>query len=157
MGQGMSETWTDAKVEQLTKLWAEGFSFSAIGEQLGLNRNQVCGKINRLQLPEPEKKMNNPRGVSHVVRKRRVETRQKTLYELFVPRSADDLADKSLNVSFDDIDRATQCVFPFGDGPFVFCGHPKAEGSSYCEGHHLICWEPARRDYQKRPTFSVWA
>lgn len=27
------------------------------------------------------------------------------------------------------------CRWPFGDGPFTFCGHPKAFGSSYCEHH----------------------
>ncbi len=27
------------------------------------------------------------------------------------------------------------CRFPYGDGPFTFCGHPKMEGQSWCESH----------------------
>lgn len=32
----------------------------------------------------------------------------------------------------------SDCRYPFGEGPFAFCGHPKQEGSSYCFAHfHL--------------------
>jgi hypothetical protein len=29
-----------------------------------------------------------------------------------------------------------ECHFPYGTGPYTFCGLPKLEGRSYC-GHHL--------------------
>jgi hypothetical protein len=25
------------------------------------------------------------------------------------------------------------------DAPFLFCGEPQMAGSSYCEGHHMVC------------------
>jgi hypothetical protein len=25
------------------------------------------------------------------------------------------------------------------DAPFLFCGEPQMDGSSYCEGHHWLC------------------
>ena len=58
--------WTADRVEQLTRLWAEGFSARQIAEKLGggVTRNAVIGKAHRLHLqrgaepvevvPEPE-------------------------------------------------------------------------------------------------------
>ena len=33
-----------------------------------------------------------------------------------------------------------ECRWPFGDGPFLFCGDPAQDNSSYCSGHHAIAW-----------------
>ncbi len=32
------------------------------------------------------------------------------------------------------------CRYAFGDGPFLFCGDPKQDKSSYCVHHHRACW-----------------
>jgi GcrA cell cycle regulator len=43
--------WTDERVEQLRKLWAEGLSASQIAAQMGgVTRNAVIGKVHRLKL-----------------------------------------------------------------------------------------------------------
>lgn len=43
--------WTADRVEQLTRLWAEGFSARQIAEKLGgVTRNAVIGKAHRLNL-----------------------------------------------------------------------------------------------------------
>lgn len=34
------------------------------------------------------------------------------------------------------------CRFPFGEGPFLFCGDPVQGKSSYCAHHHAICYSP---------------
>ncbi|MDF1608762.1 GcrA family cell cycle regulator [Hoeflea sp. YIM 152468] len=45
-------SWTDERVERLTKLWADGLSASQIAAQLGgVSRNAVIGKVHRLNLP----------------------------------------------------------------------------------------------------------
>ena len=45
-------SWTDERVEQLKKLWAEGLSASQIAAQIGgVSRNAVIGKVHRLNLP----------------------------------------------------------------------------------------------------------
>lgn len=36
------------------------------------------------------------------------------------------------------------CRFPFGEGPFLFCGDPVQGRSSYCAHHHDICWDRVR-------------
>jgi GcrA cell cycle regulator len=46
-----SMNWTDERVEQLRKLWAEGLSASQIAAQMGgVTRNAVIGKVHRLKL-----------------------------------------------------------------------------------------------------------
>lgn len=44
-------SWTDERVAELSKLWAEGLSASQIANQLGgVTRNAVIGKVHRLGL-----------------------------------------------------------------------------------------------------------
>src|ERR671912_55021 len=44
-------SWTDERVELLTKLWSDGLSASQIaGELGGITRNAVIGKVHRLKL-----------------------------------------------------------------------------------------------------------
>lgn len=31
------------------------------------------------------------------------------------------------------------CRYPYGDRPYLFCGHPKMDGSSYCVPHFHLC------------------
>ena len=56
---GAKMPWTDDRVEQLKKLWAEGLSASQIAGRLGqgVTRNAVIGKVLRLNLsgraPQP--------------------------------------------------------------------------------------------------------
>ena len=43
--------WSDAAVERLRQLWAEGHSTSAIGRMMACSKSAVVGKAHRLQLP----------------------------------------------------------------------------------------------------------
>lgn len=52
-------TWTPERIDELTRLWDEGQSASAIGKQLGISKNAVVGKAHRLKLaarPSPIRK-----------------------------------------------------------------------------------------------------
>ena len=51
-------TWTEERIEVLTKLWAEGLSASQIAAELGggASRNAVLGKAHRLGLVRHETK-----------------------------------------------------------------------------------------------------
>ena len=37
------------------------------------------------------------------------------------------------------------CKWASGDGPFVFCNRPVAEGLPYCRGHAALAYRPAER------------
>jgi len=43
--------WTEARIEQLSALFAGGMSASRIAAELGITRNAVIGKMHRLRLP----------------------------------------------------------------------------------------------------------
>jgi hypothetical protein len=49
------DTWADAAMtDRLRQLWAEGYSAGRIGDLMGLNKNQVIGRVHRLNLPQRE-------------------------------------------------------------------------------------------------------
>lgn len=68
-------------------------------------------------------------------------SRTKTLYEMFVPRPANDLSEIALHIPFIDL-QPGHCKFPFGDGPFTFCGHARFDSGPYCGPHTLLCTGP---------------
>jgi GcrA cell cycle regulator len=43
-------TWTEERIEQLTRLWEEGITTAEIGRQIGVTKNAVIGKVHRLGL-----------------------------------------------------------------------------------------------------------
>ncbi len=43
-------TWTDDQIRRLGELWIQGLSAARIGEQLGVSRGAVLGKLSRLGL-----------------------------------------------------------------------------------------------------------
>lgn len=48
------------------------------------------------------------------------------------------------NVALMDLGKH-ECRYPYGDGPFTFCGH-STDGGSYCAGHKALCYlEPKQR------------
>lgn len=50
--------WTDERIAELTRLWSDGLSATRIAVVMGLqSRQMVIGKVNRLELPPPAKKL----------------------------------------------------------------------------------------------------
>jgi GcrA cell cycle regulator len=64
METGIRMSWTDERIEQLTKMWEGGSTASQIAEELGgVSRNAVIGKAHRLGLkarPSPVKPNDKP-------------------------------------------------------------------------------------------------
>ncbi len=44
-------SWTDERINELTRLWQQGLSASEIGKRLGVSKNSIVGKAHRLNLP----------------------------------------------------------------------------------------------------------
>lgn len=44
-------SWTDERIQELSRLWQAGLSASEIGKRLGISKNAVVGKAHRLNLP----------------------------------------------------------------------------------------------------------
>ena len=43
-------TWTEERIEQLTRLWEEGVTTAEIGRRIGVTKNAVIGKVHRIGL-----------------------------------------------------------------------------------------------------------
>lgn len=163
--------WTDERVEQLKKLWAEGLSASQIAGRLGgVTRNAVIGKVHRLGLSgrattsRMKSHRARPRAVASNPAKRPVAKSRfgtvgnpalRALYspdaETYVPPAEEvviPLAErKSLQMLTEN-----SCRWPIGDPQtpdFHFCNHTKVPGLSYCEHHARRAYQPPqprRRD-----------
>ena len=106
-------TWTADRIDQLTKLWNEGVPAKEIGRRIGVTKNMVIGKANRLSLP--------PRA-----------TRRETRAGHWTNRArAQILVDTPL------------CFWPLGhpgDSDFHYCGEQPEPGKPYCTKHCKIAY-----------------
>lgn len=48
------ETWNSERIEQLKRCFQAGLSSSQIAREMGVTRNAVIGKVNRLGLSRPK-------------------------------------------------------------------------------------------------------
>ena len=136
-------SWTEDRVELLTKLWAEGLSCSQIATELrGLTRSAVIGKVHRLKLPgrkehraevrpaKPPRKRYRRTGFGTYIKKTEL---------IAVPIPAIDdfqipLEQRKTLVQLED----HHCRWPVGEpaeSTFFFCGADKVENIPYCAGH----------------------
>jgi hypothetical protein len=145
--------------QELVDAFKGGLTYAQLAEKFGITRGQVSGKLFRLGLTEHSGRMSaeerRERHREALVRfraKRKLEGKTRKAAWLADPnfkptwakKPSSDLFDSALRVSLVDIE-PHQCRYPYGDGPFTFCGHGKAEGSSYCAPHRLLCTEPHGR------------
>jgi len=140
--------WTDDKTEALKSMWADGCSGGEIADSFGITRNAVCGKIHRLGLPlrqthngrwykktseeiEAAKRRKNGR------RKERRHAMQATITKPIGrprPTVCEEVVPRHLILA--ELE-PHHCRWPYGTGPYTFCGLDQYEGSSYCLGHLL--------------------
>ena len=160
-------SWTDERVEQLSKLWLEGRSASQIAAELGLGitRNAVIGKVHRLGLagrakvvtPQPavvRPKAKAPAGAAPDIAKPgeaepvvvplRTVMAPAPVYEVALPTTE--------RVTIMEL-RETSCRWPMGDpsqAEFRFCGAKTGVGAGpYCATHARLAFQPTqdrRRD-----------
>lgn len=149
-------SWTEARVETLKAMWANGSSASEIATALGgISRNSVIGKVHRSGLPARRQRQSAPkpsaslsprplrklqRVSAQAVKKRRDEAKLPPAPIVQAPM----LAPNARRLSILDLTEHT-CKFPLGDPKekgFAFCGAYKpANGSPYCDFHHFRCYQ----------------
>lgn len=161
--------WTQQLIAEITELWKTQ-SARAIAEiinqrhGLALTRCSVIGKLHRLGLSVENKTEVHPltRANPGIPASRR--NRNLTPILKIIPgfkslriikttfREAEPLRCVPLepkHISLNDIEHG-ECLFPFGDGPFTFCGHTTRDGSNYCASHHFLCRVQTERQREGR-------
>jgi GcrA cell cycle regulator len=156
--------WTDERVAQLTKLWADGLSASQIAAELGgITRNAVIGKVHRLGLSgrakSPSSSSPRPRKArsSGMMRVSRPSMRGNTAlaydYDLEPEPELIEIPMEQRKTLL-QLNEKT-CRWPVGDPgsvDFFFCGGEAANELPYCSYHSRVAYQPLndrRRD--KRP------
>ena len=167
------QRWNDEQDEQLKKLTSEGLSASMIAARMPGNRsrNSIIGRQHRLRLmgkqtqrkkparsgpikPTDCKSMNHMAATStHVPHLRSMEEKMRYAETSKSMRDTSEL--DPLMVPLLELE-SHQCRWPVnspdnGEG-FLFCGHKKQEGSSYCSHHRQRAYRgshPASK-YQKK-------
>lgn len=144
--------WTDARVDRLKELWADGLSSSQIAHELaplgGISRNAVIGKVHRLGLlPREERKAHfvpRPRKSKAPTRRYFQLSRRDVLSDILQNKPAVE----TNTMTGADIPHAQRksllqltehsCRWPIGEvgtPGFFFCGAVAIEGWPYCASH----------------------
>ena len=161
--------WTDERVEQLKKLWADGLSASQIAAELGgITRNAVIGKVHRLGLSGRAKTASpaapRPRKVRqpHMLRVARPASRGNTAlarayaYEYEAEPEAvavENVIPIGQRRTLLELNEDT-CRWPVGDpanADFYFCGGKPAMGHPYCGYHARVAYQPPASRRDRRP------
>lgn len=146
--------WTADEDQALKKLYEAGYSCSQIAVDMGnsLTRNAIIGRVHRLGLPL----RGQVRGAAHpktnVQRVRAARRKTEVVKIVRANKNGDlrlfvsptlELAELRCvevlprNISLADLEPG-DCRYPYGDGPFTFCGHSGMEGISYCGPHFAL-------------------
>ena len=152
-------TWTDEKTEAVKQNFAFGLSARQSAESINarfgtaVTRNAIIGKLDRLGLKRPPRP--DGQGACKKSRKRKRGPKQRPLLLSIAdsmtlrrhrwetepqPLPTDELPSTAIPL---DALTPTSCRWPYGDGPFLFCGaevdprHP-----SYCCGHMRLASRP---------------
>lgn len=166
--------WTEERVAELKKLWAEGHSASQIAKRLGsVTRNAVIGKVHRLGLsgratpsrpvkrpprlarPKPQQM---PRGAARPGVPAIRETGAALAVAL--PEEPEANVEPQRLPNGDMVTVMTvkdsMCKWPIGDPAdttFGFCGRASDNGSPYCAEHARVAFQPAKKRERRAREF----
>lgn len=139
-------SWTDDRVELLTKLWTEGKTAAEIAKTLGgVTRNAVIGKAHRLKLSNrvsPIQQNKKPAAPANTQNVPASKAEKKKVKEIIEERPTGD------GIQLMDLG-PRMCRWPIGDPReegFGFCGCKSMSGLPYCEEHAKIAYQAATRN-----------
>ena len=136
MGFPTSPFWEDGtKLALLQELASEKrYTAQELSKLLGCTRSMIIGKAFREEIP-----LMAHRDASIQMQPQRIAT-------MAANRAARQIASEpeptlpSLNIAPEAI-RDGMCRWPYGNGPFTFCGHPVALHKVYCANHAAVAFQ----------------
>jgi GcrA cell cycle regulator len=156
-----AQFWPVLHSKALAEMMPLGKSFAVMADDLNrrfgssYSRNSVIGRANRMFGPGTK----GPSIVTKVPHKAKVQAvpRPKPKVVVVAPRPQREKIEvmcreiTTSGVALADLEPG-QCRYPYGDGPYTFCGHAAVVGFSYCEPHRLLC----TRDSVQKPANPNW-
>lgn len=142
--------WTEARVTLLTQLWNDGLTAAVIAGHLGVTRNAVLGKKDRLKLSdrlrEPSSGQRRP-APKRLYARRYPAIRYRDPPTVVVATAARSVPCSLLELNDD------RCRWPVGDpgnADFHFCGGTVERGP-YCGFHGRIAYQAPAKRRDKKP------
>ena len=147
-------TWTDERLELLKSRFAAGLTCRQIADDIGVSRNAVIGKLNRLNLTREKGDDDAPREPrKEAARGRRAKSVPRLQYQLLQKLYAEPQA--TADEPIHDEHRCSllelseqSCRWPIstpGAADFCFCGNKPVDGLPYCPGHTRLAYRPGSR------------
>ena len=150
-------TWSSERIEELKRCFQAGLSSSQIAREIGVTRNAVIGKMNRLGLSRPRdaiaKQLEQKRATKLARTKRPrlpIFTQRAMLTAAFSapPGVGETIAiHEGRGCTLLELGHG-KCRWPI-DGPggedVFFCGNEPVPGLPYCAGHARLAYRPTSR------------
>lgn len=152
-----SLTWNPERIEQLKRCFDAGLTCSQIAREIGVTRNAVIGKMNRMGLSRPRDPLTTP--ARH--RTRPARTRPQTRWSAFtVADQRQMLQDAFPQAIVEEIPIHNgrgctflelthgRCRWPINDpraDNFCYCGNEASGSLSYCAGHARLAYRGSGR------------
>jgi GcrA cell cycle regulator len=150
-------TWTRERVEQLKVLTHAGLSCAQIGRRLGVSRNAVIGKLNRLGLARGRTpaapRTPSPSNAGPRLRRPGIMAQRQILRAVYAeaPVPAEDATIAGAErCSLLDLAKG-KCRWPISDpgaADFAFCGNAAVSGLPYCCAHARLAYRIPPRPQQ---------
>src|SRR5262250_3239805 len=154
-------TWTSERIELLKRCFHAGVSCSQIAREIGVTRNAVIGKMNRLGLSRPKDVIGR-----QLERMRARPARPKTpslnifsRHEMLIaalpgpqPHAEDIAIHNGRGCTLLELSQG-KCRWPIsnpGAEDFCFCGNEPVKGLPYCLGHARIAYRSVGRQRSSR-------
>jgi GcrA cell cycle regulator len=156
-------TWNSERVAALKRCFEAGLSCSRIAHEIGVSRNAVIGKMNRLGLTRPKEAIAKqlreraarparPRmpATWRPPRPQRAVAAQQTMLEAVFSEPLPCVEAIPINGRGCTLLELGQekCRWPIstpGETDFCFCGNAPVKGLPYCAGHARLAYRPAGR------------
>jgi GcrA cell cycle regulator len=147
---GTQKAWTTERIALLKNRIEAGFSRGQIAREMGMSRNAVIGKANRLGLfgvkgpvrqLDPSAKIARPRKVTQ----RRILQALRANLQLAFTEVVGDCANRCSLLEL----QQWHCRWPISDPGaegFGFCGDNAVKGLPYCATHARMAYRPGTRE-----------
>src|SRR5262249_7910219 len=136
-------TWSSERIELLKRCFHAGLSCSQIAREVGVTRNAVIGKMNRLGRSRPKDVIGRQLEQGRAARP----ARPKMLIAAFPgpqPLAEDIPIYNGCGCTLLELSQG-KCRWPIsnpGGKGFCFCGNEPVKGLPYCPGHARIAYRP---------------
>ena len=146
-------TWTTERIELLKSRFEAGLSCRQIADDIGVSRNAVIGKLNRLNLTREDNREPRRPAQKDAAKGRRRRSVPRVQYQMLktLYAEAEPVADEPIHnghcCSLLELSEE-RCRWPIstpGAEDFCFCGNTPVEGLPYCAGHTRLAYRPGSR------------